>query len=85
MLLSDRDIGVAVVGVLDLSRYGQVKVLEVITVSTEIVSLIEEMYMETTVVVRVELETLQQFGTEVGIGNGSSLSPQVFSRNLSQQ
>ena len=56
------------------------------------VRMVEEMYKETTVVVRVEGETLQQFGVGVGLRQGSALSPLFFimvmnliSGNVSEQ
>ena len=42
------------------------------------VRMVEEMYKETTVVVRVEGEISEQFGVGVGLRQGSALSPQRF-------
>ena len=40
--------------------------------------MVEEMYKEPTAVVRVERETLEQFGVGVGLRQGSALSPLLF-------
>ena len=40
--------------------------------------MVEEMYKETTVVVRAERETSEQFGVGVGLRQGSALSPLLF-------
>ena len=40
--------------------------------------MVEEMYKETTVVVRVEGETSEQFGVGVGLRQGSALNPLLF-------
>ena len=42
------------------------------------VRMVEEMYKETTVVVRVEGKISEQFGVGVGLRQGSALSPQLF-------
>ena len=42
------------------------------------VRMVEQMYKETTVVVRVEGETSEQFGMGVGLRQGSALSPLLF-------
>ena len=42
------------------------------------VRMVEEMYKETTAVVRVERETSEQFGVGVGLRQGSALSPLLF-------
>ena len=42
------------------------------------VRMVEEMYKERTVVVRVEGETSEQFGVGVGLIQGSALSPLLF-------
>ena len=40
--------------------------------------MVEEMYKETTAVVRIEGETSEQFGVGVGLRQGSALSPLFF-------
>ena len=40
--------------------------------------MVEEMYKETTAVVRVEGETSEQFGVEVRLRQGNALSPLLF-------
>ena len=40
--------------------------------------MVEEMYKETTAVVRAERETSEQFGVGVGLRQGSALSPLLF-------
>ena len=40
--------------------------------------MVEEMYKETTAVVRAERETSEQFGVGVGLKQGSALSPMLF-------
>ena len=40
--------------------------------------MVEEMYKETTAVVRAERETSEQFGVGVGLRQGSALSPLFF-------
>ena len=40
--------------------------------------MVEEMYKETTVVVRVEGETSEQFGVTVRLRQGSALRPLIF-------
>ena len=42
------------------------------------VRMVKEMYTETTVVMRVEGETSEQFGVGVGLRQGSALSPLLF-------
>ena len=42
------------------------------------VRLVEDMYKETTAVVRAERETSEQFGVGVGLRQGSALSPLLF-------
>ena len=42
------------------------------------VRMVEEMYKETTAVVRAERETSEQFGVGVGLRQGSALSPLLF-------
>ena len=42
------------------------------------VRMVEEMYKETTAVVRAERETSEQFGEGVGLRQGSALSPLLF-------
>ena len=42
------------------------------------VRMVEEMYKETTAVVRIEGETSEQFGVGVGLRQGSALSPPLF-------
>ena len=42
------------------------------------VRMVEEMYKETTAVVRIERETSEQFGVVVGFRRGSALSPLLF-------
>ena len=40
--------------------------------------MVEDMYKETTAVVRIEGETSEQFGVGVGLRQGSALSPLLF-------
>ena len=42
------------------------------------VRMVEDMYKETTAVVRIEEETSEQFGVGVGLRQGSALSPLLF-------